>query len=81
LGTLSNLVTETLESLRDYIPKTIDTNNKLVQLFREENTLIGFELFQHYVEGLDWIFQAIILINRQEPFFTVDMESTLVILF
>ena len=73
--TVNNYIIETLESLKVYIPKLIDANDKLIQLFREENTLKAFEFFPSYVEGLDWVFQAVVLINKQESIFTFDQES------
>lgn len=66
---------ETLESLREYIPKVIDVNNTLIQLFREENTLKAFELFPSFIEGLNWVIQASVLINKQNTLFVFDMPA------
>lgn len=72
---MSHHVAETLESLRDYMPKLMEANDKLVQLFREENAMKAFEFFPNYVEGLDWVFQAVVLINKQESIFSFEQES------
>lgn len=69
------LILETIESIREYVPKLIEAHHKLIQFFREENSLKAFELFPAYTKGLDWMIQAIVLINKQTPFFYVDIDS------
>lgn len=72
---LSNLTADTLDTLREYLPKMLDANKKLVKLFREENTLEAFRLFPTFIEGLDWLVQAVVLINKNELLFKLNIET------
>ncbi|CAM4389852.1 hypothetical protein L1N85_23885 [Paenibacillus alkaliterrae] len=71
---MNSLVTETFESIEAYLPKLIEAHHKLIQYCREENSIKAFELFPAYSKGLEWVLEAVMLINKQTIYFHVNMD-------
>lgn len=56
---MDNIVNETIESLRDYIPKLISAGQELVNNLQSGNEAKAFSAMPQIIEGLEWAFQAV----------------------
>lgn len=56
---MENLIEETLQSCREYIGKLLAAHEQLATYFQANQEARGLDLFKQYVEGIDWLQQAI----------------------
>ncbi|GAX88905.1 hypothetical protein [Effusibacillus lacus] len=56
---MNKLVEETLQSCQEYIPRLIEAHEQLATYFQGNEEAKGLDLFQLYIEGIDWLQQSV----------------------
>ncbi|WP_335378488.1 hypothetical protein [Bacillus sp. JJ1122] len=56
---MKKIINETLQSLKDYIPKLLNANEQITELLQTDNEIEAFNLFLPVIEGLEWVAEAL----------------------
>lgn len=60
----SQLQSEAILSLKDYLQKLGSGVNNCINFFREDNEIEGLKYVSYIVEGLNWSIETILLTNK-----------------
>lgn len=70
------LMIETLEEMKNYIPKVLDAITGMVRNFQTDNEQDGIKVFDPFTEGIQWILEALSLTKDLQQELVMDIDIT-----
>jgi hypothetical protein len=70
------LMIETLEEMKNYIPKVLEAINGMVRNFQTDNEQDGIKVFGPFTEGIQWILEALSLTKDLQQESGMDIDIT-----
>lgn len=68
------LMIETLEEMRNYIPNVLQAINGMVKSFQTDNEQEGIKVFNPFAEGMQWILEALSLTQTLQKELDMDID-------